>query len=89
MSDPLSSKPTLYVLLSEKDNRTYVGSTSNFEKRLSLHNSGRVKSTKHRIPFKVLFTEEFEALKEARKRELYYKSGAGRRKLKEFFKSRT
>jgi len=44
---------------------------------------------KHRIPFKVLFTEEFEALKEARKRELYYKSGAGRRKLKEFFKSRT
>ncbi len=86
MSDPLSSKPTLYVLLSEKDNRTYVGSTSDFEKRLLLHNSGRVKSTKRRTPFKLLFAEQFETLKEARKRELYYKSGAGRRKLKEFFK---
>lgn len=80
-----TGKPTLYVLLSEKDRRTYVGSTTNFEARLSLHNSGRVKSTKHRKPFKVLFTEEFEILKEARKREQYYKSGAGRRKLKNYF----
>ena len=84
MSDPLLSKPTLYVLLSEKDNRTYVGSTNDFEKRLALHNSGRVTSTKHRIPFKTLFTEEFETIQEAKKRELYYKSGAGRRKLKQF-----
>ena len=85
MSDPLLSKPTLYVLLSEKDNRTYVGSTNDFEKRLALHNSGRVTSTKHRIQFKTLFTEEFETIQEAKKRELYYKSGAGRRKLKQFF----
>ena len=76
--------PTLYVLQSLKDNRTYVGSTRNFEVRLSLHNSDRVKSTRHRRPFKVLFTEEFETLQEARKREPYYKSGAGRHKLKEF-----
>lgn len=77
--------PTLYVSLSEKDNRTYVGSTDNFERRLKQHNSGKVISTKHRFPFKVLFIEEFETLKEARKREMYYKSGAGRRKLKEYF----
>ena len=36
---------------------------------------------------KVLFTEEFLTLKEARKRELYYKSGAARRKLKAYFAS--
>ena len=83
--DPLHSMPTLYVLRSLKDNRTYVGSTDNFDRRLLQHNSGKVISTKHRTPFKVLFTEEFETLKEARKRELYYKSGAGRRKLKEYF----
>ena len=76
---------TLYVLQSQRDNRTYVGSTDNFERRLLEHNSGRVVSTKHRTPFKVLFTEELETLKEARKRELYYKSGAGRRKLKKLF----
>ncbi len=85
MSDPLSNKPTFYVLLSEKDNRTYVGSTNDFERRLNEHQNGKVISTKHRTPFKVLFTEEFETLREARKRELYYKSGAGRRKLKQFF----
>lgn len=88
MSDPQineTKKPILYVLLSLKDNRTYVGSTNDFERRLKLHNSGRVKSTKHRIPFEVLFTEEFETIQEAKKRELYYKSGAGRRKLKEYF----
>lgn len=77
--------PTLYVLLSLKDNRTYVGLSHNFERRLKQHNSGRVKSTKHRVPFKVLFTEDLDTLKEARKRELYYKSGAGRRKLKNYF----
>lgn len=81
--------PTLYVLQSLKDDRTYVGSTNNFDRRLNQHQTGKVISTKHRVPFKVLFTEEFETLKEARKRELYYKSGAGRRKLKEFFKSRS
>lgn len=77
--------PTLYVLQSLKDGRTYVGFTDNFERRFLEHNNGRVISTKHRIPFKVLFTEEFETLKEARRRESYYKSGAGRRKLKIFF----
>lgn len=38
-----------------------------------------------RRPFRVLFTEEFDTLKKARKRESRYKSGAGRRKLKEYF----
>lgn len=89
MSDPLASKPTLYVLQSLKNNRTYVGSTNNFKIRLKQHNSGQVISTKYRTPLKVLFTEEFDTLKEARKREAYYKSGAGRRKLKEFFKTRS
>lgn len=79
--------PTVYVLRSIKDKRTYVGSTDNFQRRLHQHNSGKVTSTKHRAPFQVLFTEEFEILEEARKRELWYKSGAGRRKLKEYFNS--
>lgn len=76
---------TLYILQSFKDNRTYVGSTDNFERRLCQYNLGMVDSTKHRRPFKVLLTEEYDKLKEARKRELYYKSGAGRRKLKGYF----
>ncbi|OGE08325.1 hypothetical protein A3A60_03995 [Candidatus Curtissbacteria bacterium RIFCSPLOWO2_01_FULL_42_26] len=87
MSGPQArgSKPVVYILHSAKDNRTYVGSTNDFKTRLKLHNSGRVKSTKHRTPFKVLFTEEFKTIQETKKRELYYKSGAGRRNLRDFF----
>ena len=77
----------MYVLQSLTDNRTYVGSTDNFERRFKQHNCGQVKSTKHRIPFKVLFIEEFSTLSEARKRENWWKSGAGRNKLKDYFLS--
>lgn len=79
----------VYVLFSLKDHRTYVGSTNNFERRLKQHNSGQVKSTKLRGPFKLLFTETFDTLSEARKRENWYKSGAGRRKLKEYFNEKS
>lgn len=77
---------TVYILQSLKDNRTYVGYTKDFEDRLKLHNSGQVKATKYRFPFKLLYKEEFQIESEAKKQELYWKSGAGRRKLKEFFK---
>ncbi|MCL4437665.1 GIY-YIG nuclease family protein [Patescibacteria group bacterium] len=75
----------VYILKSASDGKTYVGSTNNLDRRLKQHNSGRVKSTKYKIPLKVLFVEEFATLSEARKREVWWKSGAGRDKLKEYF----
>ena len=77
---------TVYILQSLKDFRTYVGSTNNFARRFKEHNSGKAKSTKSRLPFKLLFKEEFESGLDAKKRENWWKSGAGRRKLKEYFK---
>ena len=79
----------VYILLSLKDQKTYTGSTDNLDRRLKQHNSGQVKSTNDRLPMKLLFTETFETLSEARKRELWWKSGAGRRKLKEYFEEHT
>lgn len=79
----------VYILQSLKDLRTYTGYSDNVERRLKQHNSGQVLSTKNRIPFKILFTEEFTISSEAKKRELYWKSGAGRRKLKVWFKENT
>jgi putative endonuclease len=75
----------VYVLQSSKDGRTYIGFTNNFERRFQEHNSGQSKATKHRGPFKVLFTEECETQQQAMKREKWWKSGAGRKKLKEYF----
>ncbi|PIR98013.1 MAG: hypothetical protein COT89_02065 [Candidatus Colwellbacteria bacterium CG10_big_fil_rev_8_21_14_0_10_42_22] len=72
----------VHVLKSDKDNRTYVGYTNNLQNRLEKHNSGQVKSTKHRRPLILIFYEEFNTSAEARKRELYWKNGGGRRKLR-------
>ncbi len=76
----------IYILQSLKDHKTYIGYTNNIKRRLIEHNSGKNISTKNRIPLKLIFFEKFETSQEARKRELYWKSGGGRRKLKEFFK---
>jgi len=77
----------VYILQSLKDKKTYTGYTSNLENRLVYHNSGRVKATKYRRPLKVLFAEDFNTAKEAKSRELWWKSKSGRIKLKEFFKN--
>jgi len=69
----------VYVLHSVTFDRYYVGMTSNLEKRLNKHNSGHVKSTKAYVPWIVVFKETYNSREEARKRELYLKSAAGRR----------
>jgi putative endonuclease len=76
---------TVYILQSLKDKRTYVGYTNDFERRFQEHNSGQSKATSYRTPFKLLFKEEFENITEAKKRELWWKSGMERKKLKEHF----
>jgi putative endonuclease len=79
----------LYILQSLKDKRTYVGYTANIERRIYEHNSGRVLATKNRKPLKILKVEIYKTPHEAKKRELYWKSGAGRERLKKFFKKET
>ena len=78
----------IYVLHSLKDSRTYVGYTENIKRRLTEHNSGKVKSTKFRFPLKLLFTEEFNTSIEAKARELWWKSSTGRLRLKDYFKNK-
>jgi len=46
------------------------------------HNSGLTKSIKNKIPFIVVYFEEFLKREEAIKREKYFKSAAGRKFLK-------
>ncbi len=75
----------VYLLLSLKDNRTYLGSTNNLAKRLKEHEYGKCKSTKNRRPLKLIYEEEYDTLKEARKREKYLKTRQGRRELKKIF----
>ena len=75
-----------YVLKSLKDQKKYYGVTQDIKKRLKEHNSGKVKSTKSRKPFELIYYEEFLKFEEARKRELYFKSGLGREYLSSLLK---
>jgi len=65
-----------------KDNRGYVGTTTNVNRRLQEHNKGRVRSTKNRWPFTAVHVEEFSSVAEARKKEWFYKCTPQGGKLK-------
>jgi putative endonuclease len=72
----------LYILKSLIDEKLYIGVTSNLEKRLEYHNTGRVKSTKSRKPFVLVYSENCKTLSEARKREWFLKNTPQGGKLK-------
>ncbi len=73
----------VYVLKSNKDNNFYIGCTSDLDKRLKEHNNGRVLSTKYRIPFSILYSEEFASKYEAFRTEKFYKTPKGKKILKD------
>jgi putative endonuclease len=68
----------VYILRSITDKNLYVGSTNNIRRRLIEHNSGKVDSTKGRMPFNL---EAYIAVKDQAKAielEQYFKTGSGR-----------
>ena len=64
----------VYILLSEKTGKFYIGSTGNLEDRLSRHFSGRSKATSSGKPWKLMWTEEFETRSAAYRREMEIKA---------------
>ncbi|MBU0573552.1 MAG: GIY-YIG nuclease family protein [Candidatus Margulisbacteria bacterium] len=73
----------VYVLHSLSYNTYYVGSTEDTEKRLSEHNAGKCRYTSGRMPWQLVYKEEYNTRGEAMKREKFFKSGQGRKFLKE------
>jgi putative endonuclease len=71
-----------YVLKSKKDGKMYTGYTDNLRKRFKEHNTGRSIYTKARGPFELIYYEACTEQKDARSRELYLKSGKGKRYIK-------
>ncbi|MGE5437320.1 MAG: GIY-YIG nuclease family protein [Syntrophothermus sp.] len=66
-----------YIIKSLKDNTFYYGSTSDLDKRIKNHNSGKSKYTKKKIPRVLYYKEEFSTKREAIKREMFFKSVDG------------
>jgi len=67
------------------DHKFYIGSSSNVKKRLEFHNSGLQRSTRNRVPFVLVFQEEFPDKKQALKREKQIKAFKGGEAFKKLF----
>ncbi len=71
-----------YILKSKKDGNIYTGYTQDLRKRLNQHNKGLSTYTKGRGPFILIYYEACLLEDKARSRELFFKSGMGKRYLK-------
>jgi putative endonuclease len=63
-----------YVIQSELTGHFYIGSAVNLNSRIADHNAGNTAYTKNQRPWKLVYSEEFEKLSDARKRERTIKS---------------
>lgn len=70
-----------YILQSMKDNQQYIGYTADLRQRLEEHRKGHVFSTKPRLPVELVYYEACRHEADAKHREKYLKTTAGRRFL--------
>ena len=74
-------------ILKSRNGSYYVGSTNDRDVRLSYHNDGKVKSTKSGRPWKMIYSESFDTLGDARKRELQIKNWKSRAAIERLIKT--
>lgn len=77
----------VYILISLKDGKFYIGCTNNLKKRFGMHNSGKIESTKKRTPFKLIYYEAMLNKKDAFAREQWLKSGWGGNHIKKILRN--
>ena len=71
----------VYVLHSLTDHGFYIGYSTDLRKRLNEHKQGTSIATKCRGPWRLIYYEAYIEREDAKGRERYLKSGAGRRLL--------
>ncbi|PIT88663.1 MAG: hypothetical protein COU29_02755 [Candidatus Magasanikbacteria bacterium CG10_big_fil_rev_8_21_14_0_10_36_32] len=62
-----------YILKTSCDDY-YIGSTDDITQRLKAHNAGKVKSTKSKLPIRLVFKEYYHTKSEAQKKEYKIKN---------------
>jgi putative endonuclease len=75
----------VYILKSLKSGELYKGLTDDLKQRIKDHNSGKSTFTKNNGPWKLIYYEAFLSKKDARREELFLKSGKGRERIKHLF----
>ena len=70
-----------YILKSKKNNKFYIGYTSNMDDRLNLHNSRYASSTKNSQPWELFYIEKYDQEAKAIEREKQIKSWKSRKMI--------
>ena len=76
-----------YVIQSVKNERLYTGHTTDLRRRLKEHNTGHSGWTKNRGPYELIYYESCTNIQDAQSRELFLKSGMGKRYIKNRLKN--
>ena len=71
-----------YILKSKKDNQFYTGYTNDLVERLKMHQTGKIVSTKNRLPVDLVYYEACSNQQDATHREKYLKTAWGKRYIK-------
>ncbi|MBI4100682.1 GIY-YIG nuclease family protein [Candidatus Microgenomates bacterium] len=71
----------VYILRSQKSGSLYIGYTTDLIKRFEQHNNGKSQATKPFRPYKLIYYEAFLDRVDAKRREVYLKSGYGRKTI--------
>lgn len=71
----------VYVIESLSSEKLYTGITNNLSRRLKEHNQGKSHFTKAYAPWKLIYSEQHEDYEQARIREKYLKTAAGKKFL--------
>lgn len=70
-----------YILKSQKNNKLYLGYTSDLKKRFYEHNNGKNFATKPNIPYELVFYSGFKNQEDAINCERYFKTSAGWKRI--------
>jgi putative endonuclease len=72
-------KCCMYILKNLDTSRYYIGSTTDFDRRLKQHKNGHTRTTKVLETYTLVYKEEFDTIEEARVLEKKLKSYKSRK----------
>lgn len=78
----------LYILRSHQNGRYYIGSTSNWKRRIEEHNKGSSPYTRTTRPWIVKYLRKFGIIEEARNEEVKLKRMKSRKVIEELIAGR-
>lgn len=76
----------VYILHNPSKKFIYAGYSEDLKKRYLSHNKGEVTSTKAYLPLDLIHYEAYKNMKDAKRREKYFKTTKGRVTLKQMLK---